>query len=102
MAGRARKKRWETFKSKSNSANIVADPAQSANDLVGSWNEKPLGLDVVVPITVARDRLDWYEGGLEEDLVAGLRTGELAGVIFKVAPGLASLLFVGGVLKFAI
>lgn len=47
---------------------------------------------VVVPITVWRDREDWWEV-LLEDRVPGRRIGEFEGVILKDAPGVASLLF---------
>lgn len=40
------------------SANIAADPTQSAKDLLGSWDEKPLGVAVVVPMTVCKDKTD--------------------------------------------
>lgn len=45
-----------------------------------------------MPITVWRDSEDWWEV-LLGDRMPGRRIGELEGVIFKAAPGPASLLF---------
>lgn len=56
--GRARKKRCDMLRSESRSTRIAADPAQRANELLGSWLEKPLGVEVVVPITVCKERED--------------------------------------------
>lgn len=55
-----------------------------------------MGVVVVVPITVWRDKEDWWDV-LLGDRVPGRRMGELEGVIFKDALGPASLLFERGV-----
>jgi hypothetical protein len=60
--------------------------------LLWSWLENPLGVVVVVPMTVWRDKEEWWEV-LLGDRVPGLKIGEFEGVIFNDAPGPASLLF---------
>lgn len=52
-----------------------------------------MGVVVEVPMTVWRESIDWWED-LLGDRDPGLSTGELEGVIFRDAPGPASLLFV--------
>jgi hypothetical protein len=54
--GCARKNRWESFRSSSSSTRTADEPAQNAKVFVGSWHEKPFGSNVVVPITVCRDK----------------------------------------------
>lgn len=56
--GRARKKRCVMLSFSSNSARTAADPAHNAKLLLWSWLENPLGVVVVVPITVWRDKED--------------------------------------------
>lgn len=80
---------------------MAADPAQSAKDLLGSWEENPFGPEVVVPITACSDRDDWKDC-LLYDRGGGLRSGELEGVTFSDGDGPDSLLFAGRGLQFAI
>jgi hypothetical protein len=91
--GRARKKRWLTDPSASISANIAAEPTHKAKDLVGSCEEKPLGVAVVVPMTVCRESADWCGEDLYGDRAPGLKIGEFEGVILSDAPGPTNLLF---------
>lgn len=48
---------------------------------------------MVVPMTVCKDRTDWYSEDFTGDREPGLRTGEFAGVIFREAPDPGTLLF---------
>ena len=90
--GRALKKRWFRLLSASSSAKTAAEPAQKANDLLWSWLAKPLGDDVVVPITVCNASVEWCARGLCGERVAGLRRGVLLdGVILRDDPGPATL-----------
>ena len=77
--------------SNSISARIAADPTQRANERLGSWQEKPLGVEVVVPMTVCKESVDWYGEGFSGDRALGLRTGEFDGVILRDPPGPTNL-----------
>lgn len=52
-----------------------------------------MGVVVVVPMTVCKERVDWHGVGFWGGRVADLKTGELDGVIFSDAPGPANLVF---------
>lgn len=61
-----------------------------------------MGVAVVVPMTVCKERVDWHGMSFWGDRVADLKTGELDGVIFSDVPGPADLVFPLHAMLFAI